>query len=91
MCKSLIYNALEGYNSTLFVYGQTGTGKTYTMNGNNNDEGVVHRSVKLLRQKIVNDTNIENFSFKMSYIEIYNEKVRDLMSDSFKNVREMAK
>ena len=61
------------------------------MNGNTNDEGVVHRSVKLLRQKIVNDTNIENFSFKMSYIEIYNEKVRDLMSDSFKNVREMAK
>jgi hypothetical protein len=68
----LVNNALEGYNSTLFVYGQTGTGKTYTMSGSNNREGLLQRSVKLLKQRLLDNDRLENFSLKMSYIEIYN-------------------
>lgn len=47
----MVDNALEGYNNTLFVYGQTGTGKTYTMSGTNKDDGLIQRCVKSLRKK----------------------------------------
>ena len=73
------------------MYGQTGTGKTFTMSGNKTEDGLVQRCMKLLKSQLSNEINFENFSLKMSYLEIYNEKVRDLLSDSFKNVREMAK
>lgn len=82
---------MQGYNSTLFVYGQTGTGKTYTMSGTNHEEGIMQRSARLLQHKLEGEPKVDNFSIRMSYIEIYNEKVRDLLSETYKAVREMAK
>ena len=50
VCFNLIGNALNGYNSTLLVYGQTGTGKTYTMTGDGNrGKGVIQKTVEILK------------------------------------------
>lgn len=46
--NELIFNTLEGINSCLFVYGQTGTGKTYTMTGDGENEGLVQRTLRQL-------------------------------------------
>ena len=85
----MVNNAVNGFNNTLFVYGQTGTGKTYTMSGNKygGKKGVIQKTFELLREKINNSSTIENSTIKMSYYEIYNEKVRDLMNGNYQNVR----
>ncbi|XP_067682675.1 uncharacterized protein [Haliotis asinina] len=75
--------ALEGYNACLFAYGQTGTGKTYTMMGNMSEEGVIPRIGEGLFSHIhVQGENNEQRSshrVDVSYLEIYNERVRDLL------------
>ena len=74
--------SIGGYNATIFAYGQTGTGKTYTMEGDIQDEvkkGIIPRSVEKLFDGVAEaDENIE-FTFKVNYIEIYMEKIRDLL------------
>ena len=77
---------LQGYNCTIFAYGQTGTGKTYTMSGDMTDTlgllsdsaGIIPRVLhSLFRQLEINET--EN-SVKCSFIELYNEELRDLLA-----------
>ncbi len=81
----LIDDVLNGYNATVFAYGQTGTGKTHTMEGVLHDEqlrGVIPRSVSSLFDGVANaDDNLE-FTIKVSYVEIYMEKIRDLLDDT---------
>ena len=78
----LISDVMSGYNATVFAYGQTGTGKTHTMEGNikvQGQEGIIPRSVEALFSAVIEaDENIE-FTFKVSYVEIYMEKIRDLL------------
>lgn len=78
---------LQGYNCTIFAYGQTGTGKTYTMTGDFNlDErgeavnnaGIVPRALVELFKRLRSSAG-EN-SVKLSYVELYNEELRDLLS-----------
>lgn len=89
----MVENTLSGLNSTLFAYGQTGTGKTYTMTGNSSKEGLVQRSVALLLRKLKNSTHFAFYSLKMNYIEIYNETIRDLLAEKDNKIiiRELAK
>jgi kinesin family protein 5 len=81
----LIQDVLNGYNATIFAYGQTGTGKTHTMEGDINDpdlRGIIPRAVEKLFDGVMEaDENIE-FTFKVSYVEIYMEKIRDLLDDN---------
>ena len=65
-------NTLRGLNSTLFAYGQTGTGKTYTMTGNSMREGLVQRTVALLLRRLVSAPRVQAHSLRLNYIEIYN-------------------
>ena len=85
MCKDVVSSALEGYNGSIFMYGQTTSGKTYTMLGSPNNPGIlpcVLRDIFLKIKKIKqNNDNIE-FKVYCSYIEIYNENIHDLLSDS---------
>ena len=77
---------LTGYNCTIFAYGQTGTGKTYTMSGDMTDTlgllsdaaGIIPRVLYSLFQKLESD-EVE-CSVKCSFIELYNEELRDLLS-----------
>ena len=82
--KKLIDNILVGYNSTALAYGVTGTGKTHTMFGDiyknlNFEKGICMYAVDYLFSKINIDTN-KSFITRMSYLEIYNEQVIDLLT-----------
>jgi kinesin family protein 11 len=78
---------LAGYNCTIFAYGQTGTGKTYTMSGDMNDThgilsdaaGIIPRALHALFNKLELDD--AESSVKCSFIELYNEELRDLISN----------
>ncbi|KAK3094106.1 hypothetical protein FSP39_024188, partial [Pinctada imbricata] len=72
--------AFEGYNACVFAYGQTSTGKTYTMMGNTEDVGLIPRICEGLFSH-VDDFMGEKVTFRLdvSYFEIYNERVRDLL------------
>ncbi|CAF9912688.1 MAG: kinesin motor protein cin8 [Alectoria fallacina] len=77
---------LQGYNCTIFAYGQTGTGKTYTMSGDMSDTlgflsdsaGIIPRVLHSLFGKLEEDE--AESSVKCSFIELYNEELRDLLS-----------
>lgn len=79
--ESLISQAMEGYNATVFAYGQTASGKTFTMTGTNTEPGVIPRSVDDVFQFIKKATTRE-FLLRVSYLEIYNEAIKDLLNPS---------
>jgi hypothetical protein len=85
MGKKVLNNALTGFNACIFAYGQTGSGKSYSMMGAGNNPGIIPRIASEMFIQIEKETN-ENKSFKVevSYLEIYNEKVRDLLNPSDK-------
>lgn len=81
--KFLIHGVLDGYNATVFAYGQTGSGKTYTMIGTNDDPGIMVRVMgDLFKHSEIEGKN-QGFSYKVtvSFLEVYNENIRDLLSD----------
>ncbi|KAG8014507.1 Kinesin-like protein KIF16B, partial [Nibea albiflora] len=73
--------AFEGYNACVFAYGQTGSGKSYTMMGNPGDAGLIPRFCEGLFSRISDATrwDVASFRTEVSYLEIYNERVRDLL------------
>ncbi|XP_072713520.1 kinesin-like protein KIF16B isoform X2 [Ciconia boyciana] len=77
----VLKSAFEGYNACIFAYGQTGSGKSYTMMGNAGDAGLIPRICEGLFSKISEKTKRNEASFRteVSYLEIYNERVRDLL------------
>uniref|UniRef100_A0A2P2MQ15 Kinesin motor domain-containing protein n=2 Tax=Rhizophora mucronata TaxID=61149 RepID=A0A2P2MQ15_RHIMU len=82
----IVYEVLEGYNCTIFAYGQTGTGKTYTMEGAarkkngefSSDAGVIPRAVKQIFD-ILEAQNAE-YNMKVTFLELYNEEITDLLA-----------
>ena len=85
----LVDSVLDGFNGTIFAYGQTGTGKTYTMEGIKNDaenRGVIPNSFEHIFSHIAKSEN-QLYLVKASYLEIYMEDVRDLLAkDQTKNL-----
>ncbi|KAM8847315.1 kinesin-like protein KIF13B [Synchiropus picturatus] len=78
--ESLLNNAFLGYNACIFAYGQTGSGKSYTMMGSAEQPGLIPRLCSSLFGRIVHEAREgESFTVEVSYMEIYNEKVRDLL------------
>lgn len=82
--QPLLDSVLQGFNATVFAYGQSGSGKTYTMTGNLNKEelkGMMPQAVSFLFEEIKKlTTNTHQFKVKVSYIELYNGKSRDLLA-----------
>ncbi|KAJ8985878.1 hypothetical protein NQ317_006252 [Molorchus minor] len=79
----IVEKALEGYNGTIFAYGQTGTGKTYTMAGNHTVpelKGIIPNTFSHIFSQISRASGEKSFVVKVTYLEIYNEEVRDLLS-----------
>ncbi|XP_009792660.1 kinesin-like protein KIN-5D isoform X1 [Nicotiana sylvestris] len=82
----IVFEVLEGYNCTIFAYGQTGTGKTYTMEGGGrkkngefpSDAGVIPRAVRQIFE-ILEAQNAE-YSMKVTFLELYNEEITDLLA-----------
>ena len=71
----LIQQVVNGFNATVLAYGTTGSGKTYTMQGSETDPGVISRSVQLLFDMLGDSSAVT-----LSYYEIYNERIYDLLS-----------
>ncbi|CAB3400058.1 unnamed protein product [Caenorhabditis bovis] len=78
--SGVVENAFAGYNACIFAYGQTGSGKSYTMMGSNDQPGIIPRVCNEIFTRI-KETSNDSLSFKVevSYMEIYNERVRDLL------------
>nr|GLL41005.1 kinesin-like protein KIN-5D [Ipomoea trifida] len=83
----LVDDALEGYSCTVFAYGQTGTGKTYTMEGEGGKEkngefhknaGVIPRAVEQIFNSL--ESEKAEYMMKVTFIELYNEEITDLLS-----------
>ncbi|KAH9217758.1 hypothetical protein DL95DRAFT_92068 [Leptodontidium sp. 2 PMI_412] len=85
--KPLLDNAFQGYNNCIFAYGQTGSGKSYSMMGYGTEAGVVPKICQDMFERIsqmqLKDKNVK-FTVEVSYLEIYNERVRDLLNPSTK-------
>ena len=82
--RSTVDDVLAGYNGTVFAYGQTGSGKTYTMmgtggSGDDGGKGIIPRIVEQIFQSILRSDGSIEFTVKVSYMEIYMEKIRDLL------------
>ncbi|KAI7873610.1 uncharacterized protein EV154DRAFT_527837 [Mucor mucedo] len=81
MGRELLDHAFDGYNCCIFAYGQTGSGKSYSMMGYGEDKGIIPRTCSELFERISDLTSeLLKFQVEVSYIEIYNEKVRDLLN-----------
>ncbi|CCH40504.1 Chromosome-associated kinesin KIF4B [Wickerhamomyces ciferrii] len=79
--KNLINQLMDGYNATVFAYGMTGSGKTYSMSGTKHEPGVIPLSVSEIFRHIENsDKEIYKHELKVSYLEIYNERIFDLLN-----------
>jgi kinesin family protein 5 len=81
--RSTVDDIINGYNGTVFAYGQTGAGKSYTMMGSDIDDdegrGVIPRIVQQVFASILaSPSNIE-YTVRVSYMEIYMERIRDLL------------
>ncbi|KAK2814195.1 hypothetical protein Q5P01_000709 [Channa striata] len=83
IAKPLVVSTVEGYNGTIFAYGQTSSGKTFTMMGSDHNPGVIPLAVEDVFQTIKNCPKKE-FLLTVSYMEICNETVTDLLVDSWK-------
>ena len=87
--KPTINNVINGYNSTTLAYGVTGTGKTHTIFGDlalsNGEDGVSIKACEYLFKKLNSDFFDNDYQIKVSYIEIYNENVIDLLNNENEN------
>lgn len=81
----VVTSVLDGYNVCIFAYGQTGTGKTYTMEGTSENRGVNYRTLKELFRISGERSSIMRYELFVSMLEVYNEKIRDLLVDNPNN------
>lgn len=81
-CSKVVGEFVSGSNSTIFMYGQTTTGKTYTMLGNQHTEGLIIYSLR----EIFSQKDIQGSIF-ISYLEIYNEQINDLLKEGSVNLK----
>ncbi|KAI9861445.1 MAG: kinesin-like protein Klp5 [Trichoglossum hirsutum] len=77
--KNLMDSVLEGYNATVFAYGATGCGKTHTITGTAQQPGIIFLTMQELFEKIEERKDEKVIEVSLSYLEIYNETIRDLL------------
>ncbi|XP_043287140.1 kinesin-like protein KIF18A [Venturia canescens] len=80
--KDIIASLLDGYNCSVFAYGATGAGKTHTMLGHDNDPGITFRTMSELFAQIEAQSENRDFNLGVTYLEVYNENVCDLLHKS---------
>lgn len=79
VAKNAVEWVCQGYNATIFAYGNTSSGKTFTMFGNEDNKGIIPRSCEALFQSINNREEVVEANMKCSFLEIYKERIRDLL------------
>ncbi|CAH8334681.1 unnamed protein product [Eruca vesicaria subsp. sativa] len=78
-------SVIDGYNVCIFAYGQTGTGKTFTMEGTPDNRGVNYRTLKNLFEITKERENRYSYEISVSVLEVYNEQIRDLLVTASQN------
>ncbi|KAK0630462.1 kinesin motor domain-containing protein [Bombardia bombarda] len=78
--KNLLDSVLDGYNATVFAYGATGCGKTHTITGTAQQPGIIFLTMQEMFEKIGERSSDKHTEVSLSYLEIYNETIRDLLS-----------
>ena len=78
--KNVVLQSMNGFNGSIFTYGQTSSGKTFTMNGSQSQPGIIPLSVFYCFKAIQENFPDREFLFRVSYIEVYNEQVKDLLN-----------
>ncbi|KAL7422147.1 hypothetical protein Q5752_002790 [Cryptotrichosporon argae] len=88
--KGIVEDVMTGFNGTLFCYGQTGSGKTFTMMGADIEnpalKGLIPRIVEQIFASILSADSVIEYTVKVSYMEIYMEKIKDLMQPGNDNL-----
>ncbi|XP_048233983.1 kinesin-like protein KIN-7D, mitochondrial isoform X2 [Ricinus communis] len=84
--KPVVKAAMEGVNGTVFAYGVTSSGKTHTMHGDQNSPGIIPLAIKDVFS-MIQDTPGREFLLRVSYLEIYNEVINDLLDPTGQNLR----
>ncbi|KAJ7688467.1 kinesin-like protein [Mycena rosella] len=79
--QPLLQGLLNGYNATVFAYGATGCGKTHTISGTETDPGIIYLTMADLFQRIDDRRDEWNVEVMVTFLEIYNEEIRDLLAD----------
>ncbi|XP_061671495.1 kinesin-like protein KIF18A [Syngnathoides biaculeatus] len=79
--KGVLNSVMNGFNCTVFAYGATGSGKTHTMLGTPNEPGVMYHTMKDLFKCMDDAKEEKEFSVAVSYLEVYNEQIRDLLAN----------
>ncbi len=76
----VVVSVLDGYNVCIFAYGQTGTGKTFTMEGCEGNRGVNYRTLEELFHVVSLRQGLIKYEISVSVLEVYNEQIRDLLA-----------
>ena len=87
--RAVVDSSLQGYNATIFAYGQTGTGKTYTMEGfhQHDQRGIIPRAIEQIFSHISSSVSPRlRFLVRASYLQIYNEVISDLLKPERTNL-----
>ncbi|XP_016484522.1 kinesin-like protein KIN-7D, mitochondrial [Nicotiana tabacum] len=84
--RPVVKAAMEGVNGTVFAYGVTSSGKTHTMHGDQSSPGIIPLAIKDVFS-IIQDTPGHEFLLRVSYLEIYNEVINDLLNPTGQNLR----
>lgn len=84
--RQVVRGAMEGVNGTVFAYGVTSSGKTHTMHGDQKSPGIIPLAVKDVFS-IIQDTPGREYLLRVSYLEIYNEVINDLLDPAGQNLR----
>ena len=79
--ENVVASAMNGYHGSVFSYGQTSSGKTFTMNGGSTQPGIIPLAIQYCFDAI-NSYPTREFMLRVSYLEVYNEQVNDLLNDS---------
>ncbi|KAJ3123078.1 hypothetical protein HK098_002227 [Nowakowskiella sp. JEL0407] len=86
IAKEIVEGSMDGINGTIFAYGQTSSGKTHTMQGNASEPGIIPQAITHIFQHII-DSPEREFLLRVSYLEIYNENIRDLLAPEKDNLK----
>ena len=84
--RNIVDAAMKGINGTIMAYGQTASGKTYSMMGYDNEPGVIPQSIDHIFEFIRSNTGRE-YLLRVAYIEIYNEVLKDLLAPDSTDLR----
>ncbi|KAJ2924618.1 hypothetical protein H1R20_g12471, partial [Candolleomyces eurysporus] len=79
VARSHVHAAMDGYNAVIFAYGQTASGKTFTLSGDEDEPGIIPRSMKDVFG-FIKRTPTREYLLRCSYLEIYNENIHDLLA-----------